>query len=288
MFKLLVLSLRPAQWTKNLIIFAGLVFSQNLFVFTLFLKSLLAFVLFCLISGSGYIINDTIDLKEDKRHPHKSRRPLASGHLKPSLAILTAGLISFFSLLISFLLNPLFGLVALSYLLLTVIYSLFLKNMVILDILAVSLGFVLRAIAGTVVIEVKMSSWLLVCTIFLALLLVLGKRRHQLLLLNIEQQPKFLQKYDPHLLNQLMAIVATSTILSYCFYTMAEETLTRFKTANLRFTIPFVLYGIFRYLYLIYRKNMGESPEEILLNDKPLMFGLILWVLSVMIVIYST
>jgi 4-hydroxybenzoate polyprenyltransferase len=286
MIELLILSMRPAQWTKNLIIFAGLVFSQNLFSLPFLLKSLLAFILFCLISGSGYIINDIIDLKDDKKHPHKSKRPLASARLKASSAILAAVLISVISLIVSFLLNTIFGLIVFSYFSLMILYSLFLKNIVILDVLTVSSGFVLRAIAGTVVIGVEMSSWLLVCTIFLALLLVLGKRRHEVVTLSLNQQPKFLQRYNPYLLDQMIAVVTTSTVLCYSLYTMAEETVIRFKTTNLKFTIPFVLYGVFRYLYLIYQKNMGGSPEEILLNDKPLLIGIGLWILGVIMVVY--
>lgn len=284
--KLLIFSMRPAQWTKNLILFAGLVFSQNLFVLPLLFKSLAAFILFCLISGTGYLINDAIDIEDDRRHPHKSKRPLASGRLKPSSAILAGVSIGIISLIISFLLNPIFGLVALSYLLLSIAYSLFLKRIIILDVLVVSAGFVLRAMAGTVVIGVEISSWLLICTIFLALFLILGKRRHELVTLSLNQQPKFFQRYNSHLLDQMIAIAATSTVLSYSLYTMAEETVNRFKTTNLNFTIPFVLYGVYRYLYLIFQKNMGNSPEEILLNDRPLLIDIGLWIFGVVMIIY--
>lgn len=168
--------------------------------FPLFLRSLLAFVLFCLISGTGYLINDVVDIENDKRHPHKSKRPLASGQLKPSSAISAAVSIGAISLIISFLLNSIFGFIALFYLLLGITYSLFLKRLIILDVLIVSLGFVLRAMAGTVVIGVKMSSWLLICTIFLALFLVLGKRRHELVTINLSQQPESLQRYNPYVI----------------------------------------------------------------------------------------
>jgi 4-hydroxybenzoate polyprenyltransferase len=176
--------------------------------------------------------------------------------------------------------------VALSYFLLAIVYSLFLKNIVILDVLAVSSGFVLRVVAGTVVIGVEMSSWLLICTIFLALFLVLGKRRHEIVSLGPEQRPESLQRYNPHLLDQMIAMVTTSTVLTYSLYTMAEETVARFGTINLKFTIPFAIYGVFRYLYLIYRKNVGGSLEEIIFKDKLLLAGICLWILSAVIVIY--
>jgi len=281
--------MRPRQWTKNLLVFAALIFSQNLFNTSMLRDSTIAFAIFCLLSGSVYTLNDLLDIKQDRLHPKKSKRPLASGKLKPASAIIAGLLLVTLSLANAFWLNTNFGLIALSYFILQIAYSTVLKHVVILDVLAVSVGFVLRAIAGAEVIDVPISSWLLVCTILLALFLSLGKRRHEILLLegNAVNHRKILYEYSPALLDQMISVVTASTVVAYALYTMSVETITKFQTDNLKYTIPFVLYGIFRYLYLIHQKSEGGSPEKILLNDKPLLINIILYLTTVWLFTYS-
>lgn len=282
-------SLRPGQWTKNLFIFAGILFSQNVFNSPLLLKVIFAFLVFCLLSGAVYIFNDLIDLEQDRRHPVKSQRPIAVGKLKIPYAILAFVLFSLFSLWMAYYLGLPFFLGALSYFLLQIVYSLFLKRMVVLDVFAIAFGFVLRVVAGAVVIDVEISSWLLICTILLALLLGFSKRRHELVLLEeeAENHRRALTQYSPYLLDQMISVVTAGTVVAYVLYTMSEETIAKFGTKNLIFTVPFVLYGIFRYLYLVHRKGAGGNPEKILVTDKPLMINILLWVIAVGVILYG-
>lgn len=282
-------TMRPKQWTKNLFVFAGIIFSQNLFNFPLLLKTVLAFFVFCLLSGSIYVMNDIADLNEDRHHPLKSQRPLASGRLKVSYAVWVLIFISLFSFGVSFRLSPLFFLVAFAYFMLQLAYSLVLKHMVILDIFVVAIGFVLRVIGGAIVIDVPISPWLIVCTILLALFLSLSKRRHELVLLNEEAKNhrRILGEYSPYLLDQMISVVTASTVTAYCLYTLSEETVKKFGTKNLVLTIPFVLYGIFRYLYLIHKKKVGGNPETVFISDRPLLIAVILWVITVGIILYG-
>ncbi len=282
-------SLRPKQWTKNLFIFAGILFSQNIFNFPLLLEVIVAFLIFCFLSGAVYILNDLTDLEQDRRHPVKSRRPLASGRLKVSHAILALMIFIPSSLVMSYSLRPSFFLVALAYFLLQLAYSFYLKRIVILDVFAIACGFVLRVVAGAVAINVEISSWLLICTILLSLFLGLSKRRHELVVLEegAQNHRKVLAEYSPYLLDQMISVVTASTVVAYALYTMSEETIERFDTRNLIFTIPFVLYGIFRYLYLIHQKGAGGNPEDILVADKPLMIDIFLWAITVGIILYG-
>lgn len=281
--------MRPRQWTKNLLLFAALVFSKNLFHLPMLKDVFVAFIIFCLLSGSVYTLNDLIDLAQDRNHPKKSKRPLASGKLKPSTAIISGIILVVLSLANAFWLNTNFAWIAVGYFILQIAYSTVLKHVVILDVLAVSVGFVLRAIAGAEVIEVPISSWLLICTILLALFLALGKRRHELLLLenNAVHHRKILYEYSPGLLDQMISVATASTVVAYALYTMSTETIEKFHTDNLKYTIPFVLYGIFRYLYLIHQKSEGGSPEKILLNDRPLLINIILYLLTVWFFTYA-
>lgn len=281
--------MRPRQWTKNLILFAALIFSQRLFQLAMFRDNSIAFIIFCFLSGSVYILNDLIDLKQDRNHPKKSKRPLASGKLKPSTAIISGIILVTLSLISAFCLNTNFAWIALSYFILQIAYSILLKHIVILDVLTVSAGFVLRAIAGGEVIAVPISSWLLICTILLALFLALGKRRHELILLeeNAVNHRKILYEYSPGLLDQMISVATASTVITYALYTMSAETIKKFQTDNLKYTIPFVLYGIFRYLYLIHQQQEGGSPERILLNDKPLIINILLYLITVWLFIYA-
>lgn len=284
----IVRSLRPQQWIKNLFIFAPLLFSQNLFVFTKGLRVLGAFILFCLISGASYILNDLRDLEEDKKHPLKRNRPLPSGKLKKKPALAALLLIVVMSLSIALAWDRSFGLILLLYFLVQIGYSLWLKHVVILDVFLVAAGFVLRVVGGGLVIDVFISPWLLICTLLLALFLALSKRRHELLLLDDKAagHRPILSEYSPYLLDQMIAVVTASTVISYCLYTIAAETIAKFGTEHLYVTVPFVLYGIFRYLYLIHRRSGGGMPETLILKDKPLLLAIILWVVTAALIIY--
>lgn len=281
----LLKTMRPKQWTKNLVIFAALIFSKNLLVPDLLGRSAAAFGLFCLLSGSVYIINDLIDLERDRAHPKKKYRPLAAGRLSVSTAVTAVILTGGVSLAAAFMLHRLFGLVALGYFLLVLAYSLWLKNVVIVDVLTIGMGFILRAVAGAVVIAAPISPWLLVCTFLLALFLALTKRRHELLLLEGEagSHRKILQEYQPAMLEQMISVVTSSTVMAYSLYTFTAG-----HSRWLMATIPFVIYGIFRYQYLVHQKDIGGSPEVALLRDAPLLINVALWVVASALILYLT
>ena len=288
MLKALIESMRPKQWTKNLLLFVGIIFSKNVLQIHLLLNTVIAFGLFCFISGAIYLINDLADIESDKSHPLKSKRPLASGRLPVKVATIVMTIIIAVTIPLSFILNFQFGLVALAYFLLILAYSLLVKHIVILDVMAVTLGIVLRAVAGAVVIHVSISSWLLICTTFLALFLTLSKRRHELVLLgnNSGEHRKSLIEYNPYLLDQMIAIATASAVISYALYTTSQETVAKFGTRNLIFTLPFVIYGIFRYLYLVHQKNMGGSPELIFIQDRSMIINIFLYCIVVILFLY--
>ncbi|MGB3863153.1 MAG: decaprenyl-phosphate phosphoribosyltransferase [Candidatus Aminicenantaceae bacterium] len=281
-------SIRPQQWLKNLFIFAPLIFSENIFNRSMFLQSLLAFAVFCLLSGALYILNDLKDLEEDRIHPIKSKRPLAAGKLKKRQAITAFVILSFISLLFASLVNEEFLWVCLVYYVLQIAYSFALKHVVILDVFIVASGFFLRVIAGAVAIQVQISPWLLICTTLLALFLALSKRRHEILLLDEEAMSHrpILKEYSAYLLDQMISVVTASTVIAYCLYTISGETIEKFGTNKLILTVPFVLYGIFRYLYLIHQKAEGGTPETLILKDHPLLLDIILWIVSAALIIY--
>ncbi|MBU0634025.1 MAG: decaprenyl-phosphate phosphoribosyltransferase [Candidatus Omnitrophica bacterium] len=283
-----LLSMRPRQWVKNLFIFAALIFSQNLFNISLFIKTVSAGILFCLISSCAYIINDLTDKKDDKFHPFKSKRPLVSGELNNFHAIILVALLTPVVLTLSYKLNFNFFVAITAYFLLQLFYSFLLKHAVILDVFSLAFGFVLRVVAGALIIDVKISSWLLICTLLLTLFLALCKRRHELISLNEKavRHRKSLRYYSPHLLDQMISIVTASTFISYILYTRSQETIQKFQTEALIFTTPFVLYGIFRYLYLVYKEDGGGAPDNIFLTDKALLINSIFWLISVYIILY--
>ncbi|MCJ7579669.1 MAG: decaprenyl-phosphate phosphoribosyltransferase [Candidatus Aminicenantes bacterium] len=281
-------SLRPYQWTKNLFVFAPLIFSQNVFHVPYLFKTILAFAIFCILSGAVYIWNDLRDIEEDKLHPLKSQRPLASGRLGKTPAAAAFVVFSLVALGCASLLNEAFFILALAYFLLQILYSVWLKHVVILDVLLIAAGFLLRVSAGGVVILVDISDWLLICTFLLALFIALSKRRHELVLLekNAGNHRPILQEYSPYLLDQMISVVTASTVVAYCLYTISEETVAKFGSSRLIYTVPFVLYGIFRYLYLIHKKGEGGSPESLILKDKPFLAGILLWIISAIIILY--
>lgn len=285
----LFISLRPRQWTKNLLVFAGLIFSQSFHDPALVALVSLAFVLFCLLSGSVYLLNDVLDAERDRSHPQKRERPVASGRLSRSVAAGVGVALALGACAAAFLLSVRLGLVAVTYAALLIAYSAGLKHLVILDALLIAAGFVLRALAGVVVIGAEFSHWLLLCTILLALFLTFGKRRHELLLLEdgaVDHRP-ILSEYSPQLLDQMIAVVTASTLMAYALYTISPETAAKLGTTRLPLTIPFVLYGIFRYLYLLYRRDLGGNPSEHLLTDRALLVDVGLWGAAVVAILYA-
>ena len=284
----LIDSLRPDQWTKNLIVFAGLIFGQRLLDASAFGAAAWAFAIFCGLSSAMYLINDLVDRNEDRRHPTKRNRPIASGALSTGSAVAAAMVLIGVSLGASFALNRNVGVVAVVFVGLLAAYSRFLKHLVILDVLAIAAGFVIRAIGGAVAVDVPISQWLLVCTVLLALFLGLSKRRHELVLLGdlAADHRRSLAQYSPQLLDQLVSIVAAATLVSYAFYTVEPATVENFGTDRLTWTFPFPVYGIFRYLYLVHREQGGGSLAEMLLRDRPLLACVALWAAAIVLIIY--
>ena len=284
----LLISLRPEQWTKNVVVFAALGFGMQLFDPRALARTVLAFIVFCGLSGVVYLMNDVADREGDRRHPLKARRPIASGDLSPGAALTAAAIIAAGVLGLAFWLGVRFAIVSAVYLALLAAYSKQLKHVVILDVMTLAIGFVLRAVAGAVVINVAISHWLLVCTILLALFLALSKRRHELVLLadGAAEHRRILGEYSPYLLDQMIGIVTASTLIAYIFYTISPETQQKFQTQWLGLTIPFPLYGIFRYLYLVHRREGGGSPTAMLMNDRPLLVCVALWAIAVVVIIY--
>ena len=285
----LVRSLRPSQWTKNLIVFAPLLFARRLTDPSAVLLSIAAFAVFCALSGVVYLLNDIVDREADRQHPLKRNRPIASGALPVSVAAATAAVLGFGGLVAAFLLRFEFGIVATTYVALLALYSGPLKHVVIIDVLTIAIGFVLRAVAGAVILNVEISHWLLIVTVLLALFLALSKRRHELVLLadGATSHRPILEEYSPYLLDQMISVVTASTLVAYAFYTVSPDTVQKFGTDKLGLTLPFPLYGIFRYLYLVHQKEGGGSPSDLLLNDRPLLACVALWAAAVVLVLYG-
>jgi 4-hydroxybenzoate polyprenyltransferase len=285
----LLLSLRPSQWTKNLFVFAGIGFSGKLFQPDAAARSLGAFGVFCLLSSAVYLINDVRDRDADRLHPLKSRRPIASGAVPVSVAIATAAVLSLVALAGALLLTPRLALVGGIYLAMLALYSTTLKHIVILDVLTIAVGFVLRAIAGAVVINVAFSNWLLLLTLLLAMFLGLSKRRAELVALadTAKNHRPSLAEYTPYLLDQMIGVVTASTLVAYAFYTISSDTIDKFHTDRLLYTVPFPLYGIFRYLYLVHQRDGGGNPSDALLTDRPLLVCVALWAATVVAIVYG-
>lgn len=284
----LLATMRPKQWTKNLIIFAPLIFAGRLTLTTSDLRAFAAFVVFCLVSGAVYIANDLADLDQDRLHETKRARPIAAGDLDSRAARAALVVLIVAALAGSFALGTPFGLVATGYLMLQTLYTFWLKNEVILDVMSIAAGFVLRAYAGAVVISVEGSPWLYYCAALLALFLGLAKRRHELVLLEADahnHRPS-LRHYSPPLIDAMLSAVTSATIVTYALYTFFSTT--GRENQYLMLTVPFVVYGLFRYLYLVHQRNLGGSPEEILLTDRPLIINIVLWLAAVGAVLYLT
>jgi 4-hydroxybenzoate polyprenyltransferase len=279
--------MRPRQWPKNGFVFVALFFDGKLLRLESLLPTIGAFFLLCLMSSAVYIMNDLADIESDRQHPVKKERPLAAGKLKPQTALVFAVVFAVGSLAAGFFLNWDFGLVLLAYLLSQIAYSFWLKHVVLLDISIVTAGFVLRIAAGVTIIDVqRFSPWLYLFGGFLALFMVLGKRRHELVLLgqNAGSHRAILKEYNLELIDRLLGIVTTSAVVSYSLYTFLSEGLP--ENHLMMLTIPFVLYGIFRYLYLIHVQETGGAPEEILLRDRPFQVTLLCFALVVFVTLY--
>jgi 4-hydroxybenzoate polyprenyltransferase len=284
----LLTSLRPSQWTKNLLVFAGVLFGRRLLDAGAVLDACAAFAIFCALSSVAYLINDIADREGDREHPSKASRPIASGALPVRTAAIAAAVLGSGALGAALALSRELAVVAAGYLTLQLLYSGVLKHLVILDVLTIALGFVLRAVAGAVAVNVEISHWLLVCTILLALFIALAKRRHEIVLLagGASDHRPILGEYSAYLLDQMIGVVSASTLIAYIFYTISPETQAKFGTVWLGLTIPFPLYGIFRYLYLVHQRDGGGSPADLLLNDRPLLACVALWALAVAVIIY--
>ncbi len=283
----LLKTMRPKQWVKNIFVFAALVFDEKLFNLPLLLRTAAAFVLFCFISGTVYIINDIADREKDRQHPSKRNRPIASGRLSVPMAWAGAAVFFVLSTAGAFALDPALGGVILGYFLMQVAYSFLLKNLVIVDVLAIAAGFLLRVQAGVITAHAaRFSPWLYICMTLLALFLGIGKRRGELVLLagNAENHRRVLDEYNIRFLDEMIAMVTSSTVMAYSLYTFSAPNLP--ANHSMMLTIPFVLYGLFRYLYLIHVRGAVEPPDELVLRDKPLMLNFMLWGVAVVAVLY--
>jgi 4-hydroxybenzoate polyprenyltransferase len=287
MLRHLLRTMRPKQWIKNVFVFAPLVFDVKLTNPIYLLNTLAGFVLLCLVSGTVYVINDLADAEKDRHHPRKRNRPIPSGRLSTSAALVGATTLILLSLPAGFLLDLSFGSILLGYLLLQIAYSFLLKRLVIIDVLAIASGFVLRVAAGVPLVEAeRFSPWMYTCMALLALLIGFSKRRHELTLLaeNANAHRESLEEYSLPLLDQIIGVVTAATLIAYALYTFSAPNLPANHAMML--TIPFVLYTVFRYLYLVQVKGLGGEPEEVVLGDRPLQAGVALWALAVMVIMY--
>jgi len=283
----LIKTMRPKQWVKNIFVFAPLVFDKKLLELDYLAQTVAGFVLLCVVSGTVYIINDVADADKDRQHPRKRERPIASGKVSVGAAVTLAIILLLIALPLAFLLDPVFGAIASGYLLIQVAYSFWLKNVVIIDVMIIAAGFLMRVAAGVPLADAPISPWLYICMTLLALLIGFGKRRHELTLLkeNANAHRQSLEDYNISLLDHVISIVTASILLAYALYTFSAPNLPEEHTMML--SIPFLLYAIFRYLYLIHVKGMGGAPEEIVFSDRPLQVSVVLWGLSVIVVLYA-
>lgn len=282
----IIISMRPQQWLKNTLVFAALVFSRQYQNEEKVLVSILVFFIFSFLSGAVYLFNDIVDRKRDRNHGNKSCRPIAAGRLAISPALGVFVILIILTLGAAFHISLDLGLILLGYLLLNIAYSLVLKRIVIVDVLVIAFGFILRVLAGGEAIGVPISEWLFICTFLLALFLALSKRRHELVLLGeeVSGHRKTLSEYSANLLDQMIAVVTSSTVMAYSLYTLAERT--RLEVSpRLYYSIPLVLYGIFRYLYLVHRQDEGGEPGRTLFTDRPLLISVLLWVLVIILLL---
>jgi 4-hydroxybenzoate polyprenyltransferase len=284
----LIQTIRVRQWTKNLVVLSPLLFSKHFFEYSTLLRSLAAFAVFSGIASAVYIMNDVVDADKDRQHPVKRNRPIASGRFSLRAAYVTLTVLLAVTLSAAWLVDLPVLLTVCGYLTLNIVYTLFLKEAVIIDVMSIAASFVLRIVGGALAIHVPISEWLLICTSLLALFLGFSKRRHELTLLeqNASVHRPVLLEYSPYFLDQMISLVTASTLICYIFYTVSADTVEKFGTKNLLLTSPFVLYGLFRYLYLVHQRKTGGDPTAELLTDKPLLIDVFLWVVTVILVIY--
>jgi 4-hydroxybenzoate polyprenyltransferase len=282
-------SLRPHQWIKNALVFGGLIFSQSLFQLQPMLLTIQAFLLFCFAASSVYLLNDLNDLHEDRLHPKKKLRPLAAGLISPTLVRAAMLFLASLSLFGAFLINAAFGCIVATYLVMNIAYSVKLKHVVIVDVMIIAVGFVLRAVAGAVAIGAVPSPWLVLCTMTLALLVGFGKRRNELAVLKdgASDHRACLEGYSPQFLDLMMTISGAAAFVTYTLYTMADETAARFGSHALVLSTPFVIYGIFRYLFLIHEKSEGGDPSKLFATDKPMLVNGALWLSTCAFCVYG-
>jgi 4-hydroxybenzoate polyprenyltransferase len=276
--------LRPKQWIKNLFVVAPLIFAKHIFEYNYVIRVLAAFVLFCCISSSVYVLNDIIDCEKDRLHPKKKNRPIASGLISKIEGAIVIAILLPLILFVSFYMDIFFGVAVLLYFLNNLLYSFKIKHMVILDVMSIAVGFLLRVIGGALVIRVYISPWILLCTLLLSLFLGFSKRRNELVVLanGAENHRKILEEYSLEFIDNMLSIVTASTVMAYSLYTFSTNS----GNYNMMLTIPFVLYGIFRYQYIIYKKNEGGSPEETVLSDIPLIVSIVLWGIVSVAILY--
>lgn len=282
---------RPKQWVKNFFVFAPLLFSKHVFDINFLVMAISAFIVFCLSSSTVYILNDIMDVESDRSHPKKKFRPIASGEISVKQALTFLSVLVVIIIFMFFFQKPVFVFVIILYFLSNLIYSVKIKSIVLLDVFFISFGFMLRVLGGAAAISVAVSSWMILTTIFISLFLAISKRRGELSQVvnheNIEKQRKVLREYSVEFADQLNTIAAAGTIISYALYTVSERTVTTFGTDKLIYTTPFVIYGIFRYMYLMHKKNLGESPTSIVTKDIPIMFNVLIYFIACIVIIYK-
>jgi 4-hydroxybenzoate polyprenyltransferase len=282
-----LVALRPRQWAKNVFVFAALVFAERLGDPAAVLRVCGAFAVFCVLSSAVYLINDVRDREADRRHPQKRRRPIAAGEIGPGAASAASLILAVVALFAAFTLSDALGRVAAAYLVLNLAYSFGLKRIVILDVMMVASGFLLRALAGALVIDVAISRWLVMCTGLLALFLGFVKRRQEIAATEEDSAARpILREYSLPFLDQMIAIVTGATVVAYSLYAFSPEVAQKLGTENLGLTIPFVLFGIFRYLYLVHQRGVGENPTSVVLTDLPLILDVLLWAVAVVCALY--
>lgn len=284
----LVEAVRPKQWTKNLLAFAALLFAKRLTDPSALASAFIAFGALCLAAGACYLVNDIADAERDRKHPEKASRAIASGRLSVRLATWAAIVLMLAAVGCALTVNYSLAVCIAVYIVSTLAYTFVFKHVVVLDVLLVALGFVFRAVAGALAIQVEISSWLLLCTFLLALFLAIAKRRGELQMLALaEEHRETLGEYNQYLLDQMTAVVTSGALLSYCLYTFSERTIHEVGSTDLKYTIPFVVYAIFRYLYLVHIRGLGADPSQLFLRDKPLLVSVILWAVLCGIILYS-
>ncbi|MDD3225901.1 MAG: decaprenyl-phosphate phosphoribosyltransferase [Clostridium sp.] len=281
--KYLLKLMRPKQWIKNFFVFAAIIFSGKFSNMHILLLNIYVFVLFCLISSAVYILNDLVDAPKDRMHPQKKYRPIASGKVTKVQAIFLEVIIVIITLYISYIIQYKIFIVILAYYIMNILYSFKLKNIVILDVMIITFGFLLRVISGSIPTNVQLSPWLLLCTMLLALFIALNKRKSEIITLKDKsgEHRKILEEYSVELIDSMLTIVTPGLLIAYCLYTFSS-----IQSRTMMITIPFVLYGIFRYQYLMLKENIGGKPEDVFQKDMPFLINIVLWVVCSIVIVY--